>query len=58
MITAAGGDGWTAANWLVANASSYGITQVSYGGYQWTAGLNETSWQAESGPARGRIVAS
>ena len=58
VITAAGGDGWTAANWLVANASSYGITQVSYGGYQWTAGLNETSWQAESGPARGRIVAS
>jgi hypothetical protein len=58
VITAAGGDGWTAANWLVANASSYGITQVSYGGYQWTAGLNETSWQRESGPARGRIVAS
>ena len=58
VITAAGGDGWTAANWLVGNASSYGITQVSYGGYQWTAGLNETSWQRESGPARGRIVAS
>jgi hypothetical protein len=58
VITAAGGDGWTAANWLVANASSYGITQVSYGGYQWTAGLNETSWQRESAPARGRIVAS
>jgi hypothetical protein len=58
VITAAGRDGWTAANWLVANASSYGITQVSYGGYQWTAGLNETSWQRESGPARGRIVAS
>jgi hypothetical protein len=58
VISAARGDGWTAADWLVANASSYGITQVSYGGYQWTAGLNETSWQAESGPARGRIVAS
>ncbi len=57
-ISAARGDGWTAANWLVANASSYGITQVSYGGYQWTAGLNETSWQAESGPAGARIVAS
>ena len=58
VISAARGDGWTAADWLVANASSYGITQVSYGGYQWTAGLNETSWQAESGPASGRIVAS
>jgi hypothetical protein len=58
VISAAKGDGWTAANWLVANASSYGITQVSYGGYQWTARLNETSWQADPGPARGRIVAS
>jgi hypothetical protein len=58
VISPAKGDGWTAADWLVANASSYGITQVSYGGYQWTAGLNETSWQAASGPARGRIVAS
>jgi hypothetical protein len=58
VVTAAVGDGWTAANWLVANASSYGITQVSYGGYQWKAGLNETSWQPESGSDRGRIVAS
>jgi hypothetical protein len=58
VISAARGDGWTAADWLVANASSYGITQVSYGGYQWTAGLTETSWQAEPGPAQGRIVAS
>jgi len=58
VISAARGDGWTTADWLVANASSYGITQVSYGGYQWTAGLNETSWQAKSGPASSRIVAS
>jgi hypothetical protein len=58
VISAARGDGWTAANWLVANASSYGITQVSYGGYQWKAGLGETSWQAEPGSSGGRIVAS
>jgi len=58
VMSAARGDGWTAADWLVANASSYGITQVSYGGYQWTAGLNETSWQADSSASRGRIVAS
>jgi hypothetical protein len=57
-ISAARGDGWAAAEWLVANATSYGITQVSYGGYQWTAGLNETSWQAEPGPAHRGIVAS
>ena len=47
-VSAASGSGWTVANWLVTNASSYGITQVSYAGYQWTAGLTETSWQSDS----------
>ncbi len=55
-VTADGG--WAVANWLVANASSYGITQVRYEGYQWTAGLTETSWQADSGGGAGSIVAS
>ena len=58
VITAAAGSGWAVANWLVANASSYGITQVSYAGYQWKAGLTETSWQADSGRGAGSIVAS
>jgi hypothetical protein len=51
-------DGWAVANWLVANASSYGITQVSYAGYQWTAKLTETSWQANSAATAGGVVAS
>jgi len=55
-VTAA--SGWTVANWLLTNASSYGITQVRYGGYQWTAGLTETSWQTDPGGAAGSIVAS
>ena len=50
--------GWPVANWLVTNASSYGITQVSYAGYRWTAGLTETSWQADSAASAGGIVAS
>jgi hypothetical protein len=50
--------GWSVANWLVTHASSYGITQVSYGGYQWTASLTETSWQADPAGAAGSIVAS
>jgi hypothetical protein len=58
VIMATRGDGWTVANWLVSNASSYGITQVSYGGYQWTAGLFETTWQADAGPVRAGIVTS
>lgn len=54
-VTRAGG--WAVANWLVANASSFGITQVAYGGYQWTASLTETSWQPASGNPAGSIVA-
>jgi len=47
-VGASSESGWAVANWLVTNASSYGITQVSYAGYQWTAGLTETSWQTDS----------
>jgi hypothetical protein len=50
--------GWVVANWVVAHASSYGITQVSYHGYRWTAKLSETSWQADSSASPGGIVAS
>jgi hypothetical protein len=57
-ITPAAGAGWTVADWLVANASLYGITQVSYDGYRWTAGLTETSWQADSAASASGIVAS
>ena len=59
-VTAAGG--WAVANWLMANALSYGITRLRYGGYQWTAGLSETSWQTDPGGPAGSearsIVAS
>lgn len=58
IFNVASGGGWAVANWLVANASSFGITQVSYGGYQWTASLTETSWQAAPSPAGGRSSAS
>jgi hypothetical protein len=58
LINAVPGDGWAVANWLVTNASSYGITQVSYAGYQWTAGLTETNWQSDSTATAGGIVAS
>jgi hypothetical protein len=58
LITPVPGAGWTVADWLVAHASSYGITQVSYAGYQWKAQLSETSWQPDSSAAAGGIVAS
>jgi hypothetical protein len=58
LITAKPGAGWTVANWLVTHASSYGITQVSYAGYQWKAQLSETSWQPGASTGAGGIVAS
>ena len=58
LITTARGAGWPVANWLVTNATSYGITQVSYAGYTWTARLSETSWQANPAATAGGIVAS
>jgi hypothetical protein len=58
LITTARGAGWPVANWLVTNATSYGITQVSYAGYTWTARLSETSWQADPAATAGGIVAS
>jgi hypothetical protein len=58
VIATAQGGGWTVADWLVANAVSYGITQVSYAGYQWTASLTESSWQLESKVTAKGIVAS
>jgi hypothetical protein len=57
-VSAPSGSSWSVANWLVTNASSYGITRVRYAGYQWTAGLTETSWQSDSGATTGGIVAS
>jgi hypothetical protein len=58
LISAASRSGWTVASWLVTRASSFGITQVSYRGYRWTAGLGETSWQADPAAGHTDIVVS
>ncbi len=51
---------WTVASWLVAHAEDYGISQVRYAGYEWTAADGSMGWQRGSGaqgPARASIVA-
>jgi hypothetical protein len=50
---------WTVAGWLVANAQEYGIGEVRYAGYEWTAADGSMGWQPDSGPtsARDSIVA-
>ncbi len=58
MIKTGSRSGWAVASWLVSNARAYRITQVSYGGYRWVAGLGETSWQADPAAGPTGIVAS
>ena len=41
---------WTVASWLVANAQQYGISEVRYAGYEWTAADGSMGWQRASGP--------
>jgi len=51
---------WTVASWLVANAQEYGISEVRYAGYEWTAADGSMGWQRASGTqgqARASIVA-
>ncbi len=51
---------WTVASWLVAHAQDYGIGEVRYAGFEWTAADGSMGWQRASGapgPARVSIVA-
>ena len=41
---------WTVANWLVANAQDYGLSEVRYAGYVWKATNGSTGWQRASTP--------
>ncbi len=50
--------GWTVAHWLMAHASMYGLTKISYHGWQWSASLTESAWQAATGTDAGSILAS
>ena len=51
---------WTVANWLVAHAQTYGLSQVRYAGYVWKAADGSMGWQpeaAQNDPPRGTIAA-
>ena len=54
------GPAWTVADWLVANAQTYGISEVRYAGYAWNAADGSMGWQRDTtrkDPPRGSIVA-
>jgi hypothetical protein len=41
---------WTAAGWLVAHARDYGLSEVRYAGYTWTAASGSMGWQRDRDP--------
>jgi hypothetical protein len=41
---------WTVANWLVAHAQDYGLSEVRYAGYVWKAAKGSIGWQRASNP--------
>jgi hypothetical protein len=42
------GAAWTVAGWLVAHAQAYGLSDVRYAGYEWTAADGSMGWQPDS----------
>ena len=40
-------DAWNVASWLVTHAAAYGLTDVRYDGYQWTAAAGRQGWRQE-----------
>jgi hypothetical protein len=48
--------GWAVATWLVTHASSYGIHDVSYAGYQWRQSSGSSGWTLDRGHARPDVV--
>jgi hypothetical protein len=58
QIVARPGSGWTAANWLVANASAYGITRIDYGRYTWREAAGSTAWRLTGSRVSASIVVS
>jgi hypothetical protein len=50
-------EGWALAAWLIANASSYGISDVRYLGYEWLYGHGSGNWIRERPRAGSRAPA-
>ena len=42
---------WTVANWLVAHAQAYDLSEVRYAGYVWKAANGSMGWQRAARPA-------
>jgi hypothetical protein len=45
------GQAWAVASWLVTHAQAYGVSEVRYDGYQWTASDGSRGWRPATGSA-------
>jgi len=48
--------GWAVAAWLVTHASSYGIHDVRYAGFQWRRSSGSSGWTPDKGQTRPDVV--
>ncbi len=48
--------GWAVAAWLVTHASSYGIHDVRYAGFQWQEASGSSGWTRDKGQTRPDVV--
>jgi hypothetical protein len=48
--------GWAVAAWLVTHASSYGIHDVRYAGFQWQRSSGSSGWTPDKGQTRPDVV--
>lgn len=47
--------GWALAQFLVANASEFGVTEVAYDDMRWEAGQNEPGWEPTENASRTKV---
>jgi hypothetical protein len=47
--------GWAVASWLVTHATTYGLTNVRFAGYQWTLSVGSRGWTRDPSAPRGSV---
>jgi hypothetical protein len=49
------GAGWAVASWLVTHATSYGLTNVRFAGYQWNLSSGKRGWTRDPSAPHGSV---
>jgi hypothetical protein len=47
--------GWAVASWLVTHATTYGLTDISFAGYQWSVSAGNRGWTRDPSAPRGSV---